>query len=97
MSELNKRKSVLTKSIRRTFNLGNFQSLEISLSTQEEVEWTDIKEREEKSSKVTKILLKDFEKTKDEVFVQLGLSEAVTVTDNLQKSKSDSLKNNGVI
>lgn len=77
------RKSVITKTIRRTYNLGNYQSLDVSVSYTEEVMWPNpvpgdkegtkkaLEVRQNKSNGITNLLLKDFVQTRDDVFGKL--------------------------
>ena len=73
MSE--KRKSKITKSIRRIYNVAQYESLEIFVNYEDEIEWESVKERQSKSESIGKLLMKDFNKTRNDVFVELSESE----------------------
>ncbi len=92
VNEAKKRLSRIQKSVRRTFNLGNYQSLEIVTSYDEDVEWLDLKERDAKTANLTKLLTKDFLKTTEDVFKELNLNEvSASIIDNKEKSKNNLL------
>jgi hypothetical protein len=67
--------SKISKRISRTFRIGEFKSLVIDVNFEEEVSWKDMKERNTKSGNITKLLLKDFQNTTNEVFEELGVGE----------------------
>ena len=69
------RKSKIVKSISRKFNIAKYENLVINVSYEEEVEWSDLKERQDKSKNLTKLLTMDFEQTKKDVFEELKMSE----------------------
>lgn len=72
------RKSRIQKTITQKFTTNvRFEMLDITVSYDEVVEWTDLKARAEKSKNINKLLLKDFEETRDEVFKQLKVRESV--------------------
>jgi len=69
------RKTLVVKTITRKYNLGNFESIDISISHNQEIEWKDQEERSKKSDALTKLLIKDFEKSRDTIFFDLSESE----------------------
>ena len=73
MSE--KRKSVIQKSIKRIYNVAQYESLELIVHYEEEIEWENTKERQIKSDNISKLLLNDFKKTRLDVFKELNASE----------------------
>lgn len=73
MSE--KRKSKITKSIKRIYNVAQYESLEISVHYEDEIEWETPQERQTKSANISTLLLKDFETTRKQVFTELNASE----------------------
>jgi len=66
-----KRVSKIVKSISRKYNVAKYENLVINVSYEEEVEWTDLKDRQAKSKNLTKLLTMDFEQTKKDVFEEL--------------------------
>jgi len=73
MSE--KRKSKVEKSIKRIYNVAQYESLEVVVHYEEEIEWEDVAERQKKSDNISKLLLEDFKKTRLQVFQELNESE----------------------
>lgn len=68
------RKSRITKLIQRTLNTAKFESIVISVSLDEEIEWSTLEERDFKANNWNMILLKDFKETQEKVLEELGLS-----------------------
>jgi len=62
------RKSKIAKSIRRVYNVGKYESLEISVTYEEDVAWEKVQERQDKSQKISNLLLRDFELTRQAAF-----------------------------
>jgi hypothetical protein len=70
-----KRKSKVMKRIKRIYNVARFESLELEIYYEDDIEWADVKERQEKCNTVTKLLISDFEKTRKDVMTELNESE----------------------
>ena len=70
-----KRISKITKSIRRVYNVAQYESLEIFVHYEDEIEWKDLKERQAKSDSIGKLLMSDFSQTRNEVFTELNECE----------------------
>ncbi len=79
------RVSGIVKTISRKFNTAKYETLEVSVTFEEKVEWVSLKERQDKLDNITKLLLNDFEKTRKEVFSTLGLKETKSSTSNAVK------------
>ena len=77
-----KKKSVIKKKISRDINIGRFHQLEITCEFEEEVEWGDIKERQEKSEKITNLLIVDFMRTLSRVMDELQVDRKVAFVKN---------------
>jgi thymidylate kinase len=73
------RTSKISKRISRTFKIGDYKSLVVDINFEEDVTWKDMNERNKKSENITKLLLKDFQNTTNEVFKELGVSEKKAV------------------
>ena len=85
MSE-EKRKSVVHKSIKRLYNVAQYESLELIVHYEEEVEWETLAERQKKADSISKLLLNDFKKTRLDVFNELNASEKKAYFKNLLQS-----------
>lgn len=70
-----KRKSIIRKKIGRKIQTKQYESLEVYVDIEEEIEWENLKERSEKTKSVTLILQKDFKETMLTVLDQLKLSQ----------------------
>jgi len=87
MSE--KRKSKISKSIKRIYNVAQYESLELVVHYEEEVEWSDLAERQKKSDNISKLLVNDFKKTRLDVFNELNTSEKKAYFKNALQSMGD--------
>jgi hypothetical protein len=84
-----KRKSIIKKRMSRTFNIGDYNSLVVDVSFEDEVEWETLEERNKKSENMTKLLLLDLSSSSKYAFARLGIGEhKCTVIDNINKTKS---------
>ena len=70
-----KRKSKIKKSVKRIYNVAQYESLELVVEYEEDVEWANIEERQSKSDAVAKLLINDFKKTRLQLFKELNASE----------------------
>jgi hypothetical protein len=84
-----KRKSRIEKSIKRIYNVAQYESLEVVVHYEEDVEWADTKERQTKSDNISKLLLNDFKKTRLEIFKELNASEKKAYFKNALASIGD--------
>ena len=73
----NLRKSRIHKGIDRTLNTAKFESLVIHDYIDEEIEWSDLKERDSKIDKWETILITRFKQFHDRVMEELGLEHKV--------------------
>jgi len=87
MSE--KRKSKVSKSIKRIYNVAQYESLELIVHYEEEIEWETVAERQKKADNISKLLLNDFKKTRLDVFTELNASEKKAYFKNLLQSMGD--------
>ena len=62
------RETEINLGIRRVYNIGSYESLEIKVETTDKITWSTIAEREKKTENLTKILVKKFANSKDIVF-----------------------------
>lgn len=91
------RVSKIQKSIRRVFNVGKYESLEVQVSFEETVDWKDLEERQKKSNNITKLLISDFEKTRQEVFDGSKLEEKKSTTkSNIKEDANESMDSLGL-
>ena len=84
-----KRKSKISKSIKRIYNVAQYESLELVVHYEEEIEWETVAERQKKADNISKLLLNDFKKTRLDVFNELNESEKKAYFKNLLKSIGD--------
>ena len=68
-------KTIATKRIGRKIQPRSFESAEIMIETQDEIEWSTIEEREEGLANLTKLAIADFDETYAEVSRVLGIEE----------------------
>mgnify|MGYP001085891919 CR=1 FL=1 len=61
--EKSERKSIITKRIGRKIQTALYENLVIECEFTEEITWQDMTERQEKSEKITKLLILDFQRT----------------------------------
>lgn len=86
-----KRVTHVRKHIGRKIQTKQFESAEIYVEAEDTIEWTDVKDRQAKMDKITKLLILDFQRTMDDVTKELGLKEnkatisAPKETDNSKK------------
>ena len=72
------RKSTITKTITRNFFPfpdHTYKRVEVSVTSQEEVEWTTLEERAKKTANISKVLMKDFEETVSHFFEEMKLDK----------------------
>jgi len=88
------KKSKIRKSITRKISTKEYESLDITVDIEEEIEWKKPKERGEKTENISKVLLLDFANTFNAVTKQLGLKKRIGTVktpsnDNSEKTKKD--------
>jgi hypothetical protein len=78
MAEAIMRKSKIRKAIVRKLNTAKYETLDIIVDQEHEIEWPDkdIDTLMKKSAGVTKLLIKDFQQTETQVLADLNLSGA---------------------
>jgi len=84
MAEITEKKSVIHKRISRKIQTATFENIEISCEFQEEVTWNDLKERQMKSEKITKLLITDFNRTLAQVMDELNLHRVGATIDRIK-------------
>jgi hypothetical protein len=67
------RKSVIKRSITRTLQTAQFESLVIQTGFEEEIEWTTLSERQTKVDNWNTLCIKDFQESSDRILKGLGL------------------------
>jgi len=70
-------KSKIKKSIVRGIQTKQFEQVTITVEAEEEIEWENPGEREEKTNKITDILIEDFTKTYNEVVTTLKVDRCI--------------------
>ncbi len=64
----------ITRGIKRTLSTGQFETLVIEISLDEEIEWSSISERQKKIDAWTTVLLQDFKESSDRILSELGIT-----------------------
>lgn len=93
------RETEVNLGIRRVYNIGSYESLEVKVETTDKITWNTIEEREKKTENLTKILVKKFVNSKDIVFKGVKADEkhgtykgdAAPATNTKSKGNSDEL------
>jgi len=70
-----KKKSIIKKSITRKLSTAQYETLDIHVEVEEEVEWETMEERMKKSENISKILVIDFVSTLTKSLEQMNLSK----------------------
>jgi len=81
-----KHTSLIRKKIGRKIQTKKFESLEIYVDIEEQIGWDSISERDEKTKKVTQILIKDFRNTMVDVVKELKLHRNTATIENSEPS-----------
>ena len=88
-----KRKSIIKKKIGRKIQTKIYESLDVNVEIEEEIEWSDLKERQQKTDGISKILIKDYKETMTQVLKDLKLSQIkATVTSDSKESSNELIK-----
>lgn len=66
------RKAKIGRAIRRTHNIGKYESIEIVVSSEDEIEFSDLDERAKKVDSLTKLLTLEAQRAEALVFKELG-------------------------
>jgi len=87
------KKTIVKKAIFRKLCTAQFESVDIHVEVEEEIEWNTDKEKLEKTEKILKALLIDFNRTLVQTLEQLGLSKKLaTVNSNIPSTASKAKK-----
>lgn len=62
------RETDITVGIRRAYNVGPYETLEIKVETTDKIRWQSVDERVSKTNGLTKLLVRKFEKSHETVF-----------------------------
>ena len=76
------KKSTIKKSITRKISTAPYETLDVHVEIQEEVEWEKMDERMKKTDAISKILLIDFAKTLNQVADELGVNKKIAQVSN---------------
>lgn len=82
-----KRTTTASRRIGRKIQTQRFESLEVSIEVQDEIEWDTMEERQVKLTKLTNLSLMDFEDCFNTVCNSLGLDERANVTRTLEDGR----------
>jgi hypothetical protein len=89
------KKSIIKKSISRKLQTAKFESVDIFVEIEEEIDWETIEERMDKTKKISSILVLDFASTLDKVMEELKANKhmATIAIDSSKKVEGDQSKN----
>tara|TARA_Y100000310_G_scaffold57488_2_gene52718 strand:+ start:46306 stop:46614 length:309 start_codon:yes stop_codon:yes gene_type:complete len=91
-----KKKSVVKKSILRKICTKKYETVDIHVEIEEQIEWENEKEKLSETGRVSKFLLTDFVKTHDMALSELGvdrcIAQVTTTSENMPKKKGNSEK-----
>jgi len=94
------KKSVVKKSIYRKILTAAYETVDINVEIEEEIEWNNESEKQVETAKVTRSLLTDFVKTHDEALKELGVDRCIasvkTTPDKMPK-KPKAAKKEGIL
>ena len=71
------KKSIIKKSISRKISTAPYETLDVHVEIEEEVEWEKMDDRMKKTDAISKILLIDFTKTLNQVAEELNLNKKI--------------------
>jgi hypothetical protein len=69
------KKSIVRKSISRKLSTAQYETLDVTVEIEEEIEWNNVEERTEKTNNVTKVLILDFKNTIAQSLKHMKLSK----------------------
>lgn len=70
-------KSKIIKGINRKIKTKEFEQVDVICNIEEEITWETLQEREQKTKKITDILIDDFKNTFNEVVEVLGVDRCI--------------------
>ena len=89
------KKSIIKKTIHRKIQTAPYESLDINVDIEEEIEWETAEERMSKTKKVTQVLIMDFLQTYEKVVTELKVKKSIanieyssTQTNTVQKDNT---------
>jgi len=71
------KKTIVKKAIFRKLNTAQFENVDVHVEVEEEIEWNTDKEKLEKTEKISKALLIDFNRTLIQTLEQLNLRKKI--------------------
>jgi len=80
------RKSTITKSITRKYNVARFETLDVMIQHEHEIEWDSIATLKSKSNNITTLIREDFEDTANRVLTELQLNGYKAFVTNTQEN-----------
>ena len=86
-------KSVVKKAISRGIQTKQYEQVTITVESEEEIEWTELEDRQKKVDKMGELLMTDFISTYNDVCTKLGVERCigvVEVVDHSAAAKQDS-------
>ena len=90
------KKSVIKKSITRKISTAPYETLDVHVEIQEEVEWEKMEERMKKTDAISKILIIDFVKTLNQVSEELNLNKKIAQVSSKKNDRNAKVSNSNV-
>ena len=75
MTQETKKKTIVSRRISRKIQTKQYESAEITIECQDEIEWTSVEDRQSKLRKVTQLAILDFQETYVSVCEALGIEK----------------------
>ena len=79
------KKSIIKKSITRKLSTAQYETLDVHVEVEEEVEWDTVEERMRKSDNISKILVIDFVNTLTKSLQQMNLDKKLATINKPSK------------
>ena len=90
------KKSIIKKSITRKICTAPYETLDVHVEIEEEVEWEKMDERMKKTDAISKILLIDFAKTLNQVSEELKIDKKVAQVSGKKDTPKPKVSDNNV-
>jgi len=82
-------KSIIKKSISRKIRTADFESIDIFVEMQEEIEWSDVREKMDKTKIISNALVLDFMSTLEKTMEELKLNKQISIIKKDKKIDKD--------
>ena len=82
------RKSTIRKVIMRKYNTAKYETMDITVDHQHEIEWDSIDTLRKKSDNLTTLVTQDFDETAKKVFEELKMTSFAATMNSAEPSRS---------